>query len=84
MLGLDGYFSTGNVNSLGRILEPENTIKASPFHDTGLTGPKIDYYNIGYVDWQGLNGMIEYDSGSFLAVLQGRVVKPRLSTRRLF
>ncbi|MEL7832947.1 TonB-dependent receptor [Fodinibius sp. Rm-B-1B1-1] len=71
MLGLDSYFSTGNANSMGQIIEPDNTIKASPFQDTGLTGPKVDYYNIGYVDWQGLNGMVEYDGGQFSAVIQG-------------
>ncbi|GAA5521707.1 TonB-dependent receptor [Aliifodinibius salicampi] len=71
MLGLDGYFSTGNANSMGQIIEPDNTIDASPFNDTGLTGPKIDYYNIGFVDWQGVNGMVEYDTDQFSAVLQG-------------
>lgn len=77
LLGLDGYFSggdgsNGNQNSLGKILEEDNTIEASPFHNTGLYGPKIDYYNIGYVNWQGVNGMIEYDSGDkFTAVIQG-------------
>lgn len=71
LLGLDGYFSTGNDNSLGKILESSNGIEASPFKDTGLAGPKIDYYNIGFVNWQGVNGMIEYDSGDqFTAVLQ--------------
>ncbi len=71
LLGLDGYYSTGNDNSAGLIIEPDNTIEASPFNDTGLTGPKIDYYNIGFVNWQGVNGMIEYDSGDkFTAVLQ--------------
>ncbi|WP_440999958.1 TonB-dependent receptor [Fodinibius sp. SL11] len=71
MLGLDGYFSTGNANSMGQIIEPDNTIKASPFNDTGLAGPKIDYYNIGYVDWQGVNGMVEYNTDKFSAVIQG-------------
>lgn len=79
LMGLDAYFSggsgsNGNQNSLGVILGPETTIEASPFKDTGLTGPKIDYYNIGYVNWQGLNGMIEYDSGDkFTAVIQGGI-----------
>lgn len=71
LLGLDGYFSTSNQNSRGQIIGPDNTIEASPFKDTGLTGPKINYYNIGYVDWQGLNGMVEYDTDQFSAVLQG-------------
>lgn len=76
LMGLDGYFSggdgfNGNQNSFGTILGDENTIEASPFHNTGLNGPKIDYYNIGYVNWQGVNGMIEYDSGDkFTAVIQ--------------
>ncbi|MCW9708755.1 TonB-dependent receptor [Fodinibius salsisoli] len=79
LMGLDGYFSggddsNGNQNSLGKILESENTIEASPFHDTGISGPKIDYYNLGLVNWQGVNGMVEYDSGDmFTAVIQGGV-----------
>lgn len=77
LMGLDGYFSggsgsNGNQNSLGKILEDENTIEASPFKSTGIAGPKIDYYNLGYVNWQGVNGMIEYDSGNrFTVVIQG-------------
>lgn len=69
LLGLDGYYSTGNKNSAGQIIE--TLVDASPFGNTGLKGPKIDYYNIGYVGWQGANTMIEYNNGSNLtAVLQ--------------
>ncbi len=69
LLGLDGYYSTGNDNSGGQIIN--TTIKASPFNDTGLNGPKINYYNIGVVGWQGVNGMIEYnDESKITAVLQ--------------
>jgi outer membrane receptor protein involved in Fe transport len=57
-MGLDGYYSTGNKNSAGQIIE--TTIDASPFQNTGIRGPKIDYYNIGYVGWYGLNSMVEY------------------------
>jgi outer membrane cobalamin receptor len=72
LLGLDGYLSTGNDNSAGVIIE--TTIDASPFGNTGLTGPKIDYYNIGYVGWQGVNGLIEFNNQSTVtAVLQGGV-----------
>ncbi len=72
LMGLDGYYSTGNSNSAGLIIE--TTIPASPFRNTGLTGPKIDYYNIGYVDWQGLNGLVEYNNESTItAVIQGGV-----------
>ena len=69
LLGLDGYYSTGNDNSAGQIIN--TTIKASPFNNTGLNGPKINYYNIGVVGWQGVNGMIEYnDEEKLTAVLQ--------------
>lgn len=72
LLGLDGYYSGGNKNSAGQIVE--TTIEASPFKNTGLNGPKIDYYNIGYVNWQGLNGLVEYSNNSSItAVLQGGV-----------
>jgi outer membrane cobalamin receptor len=69
LLGLDGYYSTGNDNNAGQIIE--TTIEASPFKNTGLTGPKINYYNIGNVGWQGFNGMVEYnDEEKVTAVVQ--------------
>jgi outer membrane cobalamin receptor len=70
LLGLDGYYSTGNRNSAGQIIT--TGIHADPFRNTGIRDPKIDYYNIGYVGWQGYNGLIEYnDQDKFTAVLQG-------------
>ena len=69
LLGLDGYYSTGNKNSAGQIIE--NTVEASPFKDTGIRGPKIDYYNNGLVGWQGVNGMLEYQGDKLTAVIQG-------------
>jgi hypothetical protein len=69
LMGLDGYYSTGNKNSNGQIIE--TTIDANPFANTGLAGPKIDYYNIGRVQWAGVNGMIEYnDQDKLTAVMQ--------------
>ena len=68
LMGLDGYYSTGNKNSAGQIIE--TTIDASPFQDTGIRGPKIDYYNIGYVGWYGLNSLVEYSDDKFTVVLQ--------------
>ena len=69
LMGLDGYYSTGNKNSAGQII---NTLtEASPFKNTGIRGPKIDYYNNGIVGWQGLNGLVEYaDDDKLTAVLQ--------------
>ena len=69
LMGLDGYYSTGNKNSAGQII---NTLtEASPFKNTGIRGPKIDYYNNGIVGWQGVNGLIEYaDDDKLTAVLQ--------------
>ena len=68
LMGLDGYYSTGNRNSAGQIIE--TTIDASPFKNTGLNGPKIDYYNVGKVGWQGLNTMVEYGGDKLTAVVQ--------------
>jgi len=69
LLGLDGYYSTGNKNSAGQIIN--TTVDASPFSDTGIRGPKIDYYNNGIVGWQGVNGLVEYQGDKLTAVLQG-------------
>ena len=68
LMGLDGYYSTGNRNSAGQIIE--TTIEASPFKNTGLNGPKIDYYNVGKVGWQGVNTMVEYGGDKLTAVVQ--------------
>ena len=69
LMGLDGYYSTGNKNSNGQIIN--TLVEASPFRDTGIRGPKIDYYNNGIVGWQGLNGLVEYaDDDKLTAVLQ--------------
>lgn len=70
LMGLDGYYSTGNQNSMGQIIN--TTVDATPFGNTGLNGPKMDYYNIGIVRWVGLNGLLEYNDGNQLtAVVQG-------------
>jgi len=69
LLGLDGYYSTGNKNSAGQIIN--TLIEANPFQNTGVKGPKIDYYNNGIVGWQGVNGLVEYnDESKLTAVLQ--------------
>jgi len=68
LMGLDAYYSTGNKNSSGQIIE--TLVEASPFKDTGIRGPKIDYYNIGYVKWKGLNALAEYTADNLTAVLQ--------------
>lgn len=70
LMGLDGYYSTGNRNSAGNIQNV--TIKAQPFSNTGLERPKIDYFNTGIVGWQGVNGLVEYsdEASVWNAVLQ--------------
>jgi len=68
LLGFDAYYSTGNKNSAGQIIN--TLVEASPFKDTGIKGPKIDYYNIGKVGWQGVNGLVEYNNSTISAVLQ--------------
>ena len=67
LMGLDGYYSTGNKNSNGQIIN--TTVEASPFGNTGLNGPKIDYYNVGNVGWAGLNGLVEYNSDNLYNVV---------------
>jgi hypothetical protein len=70
LMGLDAYYSTGNQNRDTGVILTE-TYKASPFNNIGQNGDKIDYNNDGIVNWQGVNGMVEYDSGDKLtAVLQ--------------
>ena len=68
LMGLDGYYSTGNRNSNGQIIN--TTVAASPFGSTGIDGPKIDYHNVGKVGWQGVNGLVEYGTDRLTAVVQ--------------
>ena len=82
LMGLDGYYSTGNKNSAGQIIE--TTIEASPFQNTGIRGPKIDYYNIGYVGWYGLNSMVEYKDDAFTTVLQAGLSNQTFQREDLF
>jgi hypothetical protein len=70
LMGLDGYYSTGNKNSNGQIIN--TLIEASPFQNTGSDGPKIDYYNNGIVGWQGVNGLVEYAGGTKLTAVASR------------
>lgn len=73
LLGLDGYYSTGNKN-LTQGLIITNTVDAAPFKDSGIKANKIDYYNVGDVKWAGFNGIVEYKSEDKLtAVLQGGI-----------
>ena len=83
LMGLDGYYSTGNKNSAGQIVE--STIEASPFQSTGLkNGTKIDYFNIGYVGWQGVNGLAEYGGEKITAVIQAGLSNQSFQREDLF
>lgn len=82
LMGFDGYYSTGNKNSAGQIIE--TLIEASPFNNTGLQSPKIDYYNIGYVGWQGVNGLAEYSGDKLTAVIQAGLSNQSFQREDLF
>jgi len=84
LMGLDGYFSTGNRNNNGQIIN--TLVEASPFNSTGLkNGAKIDYFNIGNVGWQGVNGLVEYNNeGKLTAVLQGGLSNQSFQREDLF
>ncbi|MCG2460131.1 TonB-dependent receptor [Flavobacteriaceae bacterium F89] len=69
LLGLDAYYSTGNKNLDTGVIQTE-TIEATPFKDMGMGGAKIDYYNIGEVNWLGVNGIAEYRRDNLSGVLQ--------------
>jgi len=82
LMGFDGYYSTGNKNSAGQIIE--TLVEASPFNNTGLQGPKIDYYNIGYVGWQGFNGLAEYSGDKLTAIIQAGLSNQSFQREDLF
>ncbi|APD06837.1 hypothetical protein UJ101_01318 [Flavobacteriaceae bacterium UJ101] len=74
LLGLDGYYSTGNSNDNGRIVA--TTVKAKPFSNI-TEAEKINYYNIGKVNWAGLNGVAEYKHEAISAVVQAGMSNQR-------
>lgn len=67
LLGLGGYYSTGDDNNPDRIITETN--EASPFGSLG-DEDKINYYNIGNVSWLGVNGLAEYETEQVTAVVQ--------------
>lgn len=69
LMGLDGYYSTGSKFRQGIVT---TTSKANPWADIS-SSDKIDYFNVGKVDWLGVNGLVEYKGGDISAVLQGGV-----------
>lgn len=72
LLGLEGYASTGNEYLPTQIYGADDLVTAKPFRNTNIDDDqaKIDYYNIGYVKWFGVNGLVEYAGDKITAVLQ--------------
>ncbi len=67
LLGLDAYVSSGNSNDDFNIVTEETS--ANPFVNIDPED-KINYYNIGNVAWAGVNGLAEYNNGTFTTVVQ--------------
>jgi len=72
LMGLDQYASTGNENLGTQLYGSTDLITASPFQATNIGDDeaKIDYFNIGRVQWAGFNGLVEYAGDDITAVLQ--------------
>ena len=72
LLGLNQYASTGNQNLSTQLYNSSDLISANPFRGTNIGDDeaKIAYYNIGFVKWAGVNGLIEYAGDDITAVLQ--------------
>jgi outer membrane cobalamin receptor len=72
LLGLQGYASTGNQNLGTQIYGASDLVSANPFRSTNIgdNEAKIAYYNIGFVKWAGVNGLVEYAGDKITAVLQ--------------
>ena len=72
LLGLQGYASTGNQNLGTQIYGADDLVTAKPFRGTNIGDDeaKIAYYNIGFVKWAGVNGLVEYAGDNVTAVLQ--------------
>jgi outer membrane receptor protein involved in Fe transport len=72
LMGLQQYASTGNDNLGTQLYGSNDLVVAKPFQNTNIDDDqaKIDYYNIGFVKWAGVNGLVEYAGDNVTAVLQ--------------
>jgi len=70
LLGLDGYAAAGDINNSPNIIN--TSADARPFANIVLDD-KLNYFNIGNVKWLGVNGLVEYATDRFTAVVQGGV-----------
>ena len=72
LMGLQQYASTGNDNLGTQLYGSNDLVVAKPFQNTNIDDDqaKIDYYNIGFVKWAGVNGLVEYAGDDITAVLQ--------------
>ena len=72
LLGLTQYASTGNRNLGTQLYDSSDLVTAKPFRNTNIDDDqaKIAYYNIGFVKWAGVNGLVEYAGDDITAVLQ--------------
>ena len=72
LLGLQQYASTGNQYLPTQLYDSSDLVTAKPFRGTNIGDDeaKIAYYNIGFVKWAGVNGLIEYAGDNLTAVLQ--------------
>ena len=72
LLGLQQYASTGNRNLGTQLYDSSDLVTAKPFRNTNIDDDqaKIAYYNIGFVKWAGVNGLVEYAGDDITAVLQ--------------
>ena len=72
LLGLQQYASTGNQNLGTQLYDSSDLVTAKPFRNTNIDDDqaKIAYYNIGFVKWAGVNGLVEYAGDDITAVLQ--------------
>ena len=72
LLGLEQYASTGNQYLGTQLYDSSDLVSANPFRATNIGDDeaKIAYYNIGYVKWAGVNGLVEYAGDKVTAVLQ--------------
>jgi len=73
LLGADGYIDNDNINNLHNVTTATYSSDFSSivnvFKDID-DEEKIDYYNIGYVNWAGVFGQLEYKNDVISAFLQ--------------
>lgn len=85
LLGADGYRAEDDLNNPGRVLTTTYDYEIPWWVFSSIDDEeKIDYYDIGYVNWVGAFGQAEYSVDNLSVFVQGAISNQGFSREELF